>query len=185
MWGWWGFPYLIGLMGGPKLNANLVYVPSLTEAVLTFSFKALIVAVALTLAWRRRKSAPVDLFSTLALSWAVFFVFTPGFGVQYLVWLAPFLLLHSERWFAAYTAAASTALGIFYTVCSNGFPWFIGFNIRPTMGVWGPWLLLPWSVLIAFLAVSVSRRNRGLRFWGQTSSGAPPISETLHDMTVS
>ena len=39
------------------------------------------------LAWRRRKIPPAEIFQTLALVWAVFFVFAPGFGAEYLAWI--------------------------------------------------------------------------------------------------
>jgi hypothetical protein len=115
----------------------------------------------------------VGVFSTLALSWAVFLALAPGFGVQYLVWIAPFLLVHSERWFAIYTAAASVALFIFYTAISKGLPWYIGFNVGPTLNLWRPWLLLPWSVLIAFLAASIPEEIRG----GTTKPASPATDE--------
>ena len=100
----------------------------------------------------------MGVFSTLTLSWAVFLVFAPGFGVQYLVWIAPFLLVHSERWFAIYTAAASIALFVFYTAISKGLPWDHGIlPLGPTLDYWRPWLLLPWGVLLAFLAASIPR----------------------------
>jgi Glycosyltransferase family 87 len=160
IWGWWGFPYLIGMIGGPKLHASLTELPPPAEAALGLMFKALIIAAVITLAWRKRASTPVGVFSTLALSWAVFLVFAPGFGVQYLVWIAPFLLVHSERWFAVYTAAASIALFIFYTAISKGLPWYMGFSVGPTLDQWRPWLLLPWGALIAFLAASISEEGR-------------------------
>jgi hypothetical protein len=155
IWGWWGFPYLIGMMGGPKLHVSLTDAPTPAESAFGLMFKALIVAVVITLAWRRRAATPVGVFSTLAISWAVFLVFAPGFGVQYLVWIAPFLLVHSERWFAIYTAAASIALFIFYTAISKGLPWNQGFYVGPTLDQWRPWLLLPWGALIAFLVASI------------------------------
>jgi len=161
IWGWWGFPYLIGMMGGPKLHASLADAPTSAETALGLMFKLLIIAAVVTLAWRRRASSPVGLFSTLAISWAVFLVFAPGFGVQYLVWIAPFLLMHSERWFAIYTAAASVALFIFYTAICKSLPWNYGAYISPTLDQWRPWLLLPWGVLSAFLAFSIRRRPAG------------------------
>jgi hypothetical protein len=170
-WGWWGFPYLIELAGGPKAHTSLTEVTTSSEAAFSLVFKIIIIAAVIALAWRRRASTPVDLFFTLALSWAVFFVFAPGFGVQYLVWLSPFLLMGSERWFAIYTAAASIALFMFYTLISKGLPWYAGFTVGPTMNQWRPWLLLPWGALLAFLAASV-RESLARQAGGQTPGPA-------------
>jgi hypothetical protein len=147
-------------MGGPTMHASLAEVPSKAESAFGLVFKLVIVATAIALAWRRRASAPVGLFSTLAISWAVFLVFAPGFGVQYLVWIGPFLLVHSERWFAIFTAAASVALFIFYTDICKGLPWNYGAYIGPTLDQWRPWLLLPWGALVAFLAASIPQLGR-------------------------
>jgi len=160
IWGWWGFPYLIGMLGGPKLHASITDPPTQAETVLGLLFKVIIILAVITLAWRKRASAPVGVFSTLALSWAIFLVFAPGFGVQYLVWMAPFLLIHSERWFVIYTAASSIALFCFYTAISNGLPWNIGFYVSTTLDQWRPWLLLPWGVLLAFLGASMKRMTK-------------------------
>jgi hypothetical protein len=103
------------------------------------------------LAWRRRRVGPLGVFTTLAISWSIFFVFAPGFGSQYLVWLAPCFLLASERWYAALTAASATALFVFYTVISEGIPWCAGFKVNEHLTQWSPWFLLPWIVLGAFL----------------------------------
>ena len=172
IWGWWGFPYLIGMMGGPRLHASLADAATPAETTLGLMFKGIIVAVVIALAWRRRASTTVGIFSTLAFSWAVFLAFAPGFGVQYLVWIVPFLLVHSEGWFAIYTAASSIALFIFYTAISKGLPWNIGFYVSPTLDQWRPWLLLPWGVLLAFLATSISRKaGAGM------ASGEPSIRD--------
>jgi len=56
------------------------------------------------------------------------FVFASGVGAQYLVWLAPFFLLHSPRWYAAVTAASAVFLFAFYTTISHGLPWNRGIS---------------------------------------------------------
>lgn len=153
-WGWWGIPYLLSFSGAPSLDANPITDRSALEAVLTFVLKGVVVFAVIALAWRKRGGRADSLFSTLALSWTLLFVFAPGFGVQYLVWIGPFLIMHSERWFAVYVLAASVALFAFYTAICNGLPWNAGFHIVSTMPQWRPWLLLPWGTLVTLLIAS-------------------------------
>jgi hypothetical protein len=84
----------------------------------------------------------------------VFLFFAPGFGVQYLAWVSPFFLRHSERWFAIYTASASAALFAFYhTISGSQFPWLMGSRMEALMGIWRPWLLLPWVMFGVYLVM--------------------------------
>jgi uncharacterized membrane protein len=154
VWGWWGLSYLIHLMGGPGVAPAPTSPRTVLEIALTLAFKVTIVAGVIILAWKRRKVRSDEVFATVAFAWAIFLVMAPGFGVQYLVWISPVLLMHSERWFAAYTAAASSALFVFYNTVSFGMPWNRGFHLGSTMNQWEPWLLLPWGVLLALLAAS-------------------------------
>ncbi|WP_083805344.1 hypothetical protein [Chthoniobacter flavus] len=107
----------------------------------------------------------------MAVVWALFFTFAPGFGVQYLVWVSPFLIYYSARWFLAFTAAGSVALFVFYNSISNGMPWQKGIGLERFFPVWGPPLLLPWVVFVAF--VILNRREFGI--------GAAPQNGQLDD----
>lgn len=149
--GVWGITYLLRFSGVPALREMAFDHPTPAQAAIMLGLKGLIIGAAVTLAWRRRKVAPGEIFGTLALTWAVFFVFAPGFGSQYLAWLAPILLVANERWFAAVTAASSVALFTFYTVISKGLPWDMGFTVHSIAAQWTGWLLLPWLTLVAFL----------------------------------
>jgi len=110
-----------------------------------------IVALALWIAWRRRALPPDAIFSTLALVWAVFFVLAPGVGAQYLVWIAPFLLLDSAAWFAVVTVASGIFLGVFYQTISGGWPWFRGISTAELVSQWVVWTLLPWGALLGYV----------------------------------
>ena len=112
------------------------------------------------------------IFGTLALAWGVFFVFAPGFGSQYLVWLAPCFLMASECWYAALTLFSSVALFVFYNAISNGMPWYTGFTVHAIANVWTPWLLLPWLVLAAFLDLGET---------GWVENDEPPGPSAAHE----
>jgi len=161
IWGWWGITYLLNMSGIPAFE-GIVSMKPLTpaETWVVQTLKLLIIVGTLVVAWRRRKGTGADLLATMAVVWALFFTFAPGFGVQYLVWVSPFLIYYSARWFLAFTAAASVALFVFYNSISNGMPWQKGIGLERFFPVWGPPLLLPWGVFVAFLILN--RREFGI-----------------------
>ena len=75
--------------------------------------------------------------------------------MQYLIWISAPLLLASERWFAAYTVAASVALCVVYTLIS-GLPWN-GWEQDHTFQRWkylGQYFLfLPWAVVTGYISL--------------------------------
>jgi len=160
IWGWWGITYLLNISELPGMGGIVLFRPlTLPQTIVVHGLKAIVVASALLLAWRRRKGPAEGLLSTMGLVWAVFFTFAPGFGVQYLAWVSPFLLFYSPRWFAAFTAAASVAVFVFYNTISQGMPWQKGFRLEQLSSTWAPWMLLPWAI---FLALTImSRRELG------------------------
>jgi uncharacterized membrane protein len=155
IWGVWGVTYLLRITDAPALRGIAFATLTPTQSLIIAALKIIVVAGVLALAWRRRAVAAEGVFTTLALAWTVFFVFAPGFGVQYLVWLAPFFLFLSERWYLALTAASSVALFEFYTICAGGLPWDKAFLVQQVAERWTPWLVLPWAVLAACLGASV------------------------------
>lgn len=148
MWGTWGislFLRLSGLSGFEGLR------PGPAGAWVSEMLKVIVVGGVCAIAWRRRAGEPVSVFTTLSLCWLVFFVFAPGFGAPYLLWLAPFALLHSERLFAFLTAASSVALFGFYTVVCGGLPWDKAYARINTTPDWVPWLIPAWLAVTASL----------------------------------
>jgi hypothetical protein len=62
---------------------------------------------------------------------AVFLVFTPGFGVQYLAWLLPFCFVLGWRFVAGFYAGSTALLFAAYTHWSGGIPWYFADLLRP------------------------------------------------------
>jgi hypothetical protein len=166
MWGTWGVSALIRMSGAEGLDA-LRMAPA--DAGVSAALKCVVMAAVCALAWRRRAGEPLTLFTTLSLTWLLFFVFAPGFCVNYLVWLAPFVLLHCERSYAAVTAASAVALFAFYTTVCGSLPWDKAYEAVKTAPLWIPWLLLPWVTMVGCLVVE--------RAWLPACSLRLPVSK--------
>jgi len=168
-WGIWGISYWLratGIEGFQKVGAFELH--AMQNTVMSVS-KYLIIFSVLAVAWRRRKDRAESLFCSIAFIWAVFFVLSTGIAAQYFVWLAPFILVATPRWYAWITASCSLFLFAFYNTISNFSPtqspwnpglWNIGFSEGKHLPFWGPWHVAPWLALIAYLVWHVAKRWR-------------------------
>ena len=155
-WGSWGLSCILRFAGAKCFDP--VGFTGLTSAqvVIMSILKVGIIALALWIAWRRRILPGEAMFSTLAFVWAAFFVLAPGVGAQYLVWIAPFLLLDSARWYAAVTFASGIFLAIFYQTISHEWPWHRGISTAELVPAWAGWSLVPWLTIAVYL---IARRG--------------------------
>ena len=173
IWGVWGITFLLRMTDLPSLRDITFAQPSPAQAWISTGLKLLIVVLALAIAWHRRKMESHEIFQTLSLVWASFFVFAPGFGAQYLAWLIPCFLLANERWFAWLLGASSFGLLVFYDAISgstllHGKPWRQGFTVHSIASRWTWALVAPWLVLVAFLAWQA---------WRASQTAAKPVIE--------
>jgi hypothetical protein len=111
--------------------------------------KILIIVALFIIAWRRRNLDERAFFETLSYSWIIFFIFSPGVCVQYMVWLAPFILLLSPAFYCWLVAASSLFVFFFYNVTAGGLPWYMAISTNQLNPIWTPWAIWPWMVLIA------------------------------------
>jgi len=156
-WGIWGISYLIRLTGWKQFAEVSFFDLSPAQNLVINLCKGLIIVIVLFLAWRRRWDDSRNLWDTIALAWLVFFVFAPGICTQYLIWLAPFVLLLSPRLYGALTAGSAIFAFVFYDTISHGLPWFRGISTNAINKHWVSWSLLPWIVLIAGLCLFARR----------------------------
>lgn len=147
LWGSWGVTYLSrgALSGGsgvPGDGDDLGAAASATEAVL----KLIIIAGALVIAWRARRARDTDVWRAAALTWGVFFVFAPGVGPQYLIWLAPIVLMASATSYLLLTSASLVSLTAFYGVTSE-WRFYYAHSTVAVVERWLPWMLLTWVAI--------------------------------------
>src|SRR5437667_12466082 len=85
--------------------------------------KLIIIAAVLMIAWRRRNLGERALLDSLPYAGRVFFVFAPGVCAQYMVWLAPFVLVLSPVFYGWPAACSSLFLFFCYNVTAGKVPW--------------------------------------------------------------
>jgi uncharacterized membrane protein len=147
-WGIWGISYWLRLTNLPQFGVVTFHHFPPWEALVVTALKILIVIAMLGLAWRRRGLNEHDFINSLAYGWIVFFIFSPGVCVQYMIWLAPFILFLSARFYAWLTATSCLFVFFFYNIIAGGLPWYVAISTNQLNRVWTPWTVWPWLVLI-------------------------------------
>src|ERR1700686_594826 len=147
-WGIWGITYWLRLTNLAMFRMVTFYHFPPMESFVVTVLKLIIIAAVLMIAWRRRNLGERALFDSLAYAWIVFFVFAPGVCAQYLVWLAPFVLVLSPVFYGWLAASSSLFLFFFYNVTAGEFPWYVAVSTDKLNTVWTPWSIWPWATLI-------------------------------------
>jgi hypothetical protein len=167
LWGTWGISRLLYLTGLPEFHTIQYGPPTAHAKLVALILKLIVVAIACSLAWRRRAAG---LAGTVAATWTVFYVLAPGGAAQYTVWLVLPLLLYNARLGLAYLAAATPFMVVFYP---KAFATMLGFNPYPALVAMWPSLdfadifswtqpaLILWGALVGLLLYE------GRRWWAQ------------------
>jgi uncharacterized membrane protein len=169
-WGIWGITYWLRLTNLAMFRMETVFYDiSPMESFVVTVLKLIIIAAVLMIAWRRRNLGERALFDSVAYAWIVFFVFAPGACAQYMVWLAPFVLVLSPVFYGWLAASSSLFLFFFYNVNAGEFPWYSIIS-DGRHGDWAPWSLWPWATLLIGLIVFW---RRGMAANSTAQSGEP------------
>jgi hypothetical protein len=160
-WGLWGITYWLRQTGWSEFSRASFYDLSLTQTLIVSLLKLTIISTVIILAWRRRNMVSERaLFASLAYTWVIFFILSPGIGAQYLVWAAPFILVLSSQFYALFTAGSSIFLFFFYNTISRGLPWYRGMSNGDFKTDWPPWSIWPWAILIVAIILLWKRARR-------------------------
>jgi hypothetical protein len=152
-WGYWGVTHWLSETKLAQFSAPGIFFLTPAQRGAVAVLKLLIILGVVAVGWRRRSEPGEKFFGTVAIVWVIFFVLAPGIGPQYLVWLAPFVLLYSPPWYLAVTAASSLFLFVQYNTISHGMPWFYGDSLGSLARFWLPYGDLLWAVFVVMLAV--------------------------------
>ncbi len=147
----WGITRV--LVAGPR---------ELHDAYLRYAPAVIAVGVAAVCFGFSRRRSPPSLFLQCGISGSAFLVFTPGFGVQYLAWLVPWVVILAFGSALFWYAATGAFLFVVYTIGSGGFPWYHATD--PRIGHWVNVAAIPaaiaWSATLMVL-VAMLRRATG------------------------
>ena len=147
-WGIWGITYWLRLTDLPQFGVvSFLHFPPLQTFVITV-LKVIIVASISIIAWRRRNLNERAFLDSLSYAWIIFFVFSPGVCTQYMIWLAPFILMFSPTFYLWLTAASSLFVFFFYNVTAHGLPWYLAISTNELNVMWAPWTIWPWATLL-------------------------------------
>jgi uncharacterized membrane protein len=149
-WGGWGITYWLRLTQWRQFDgAHFFQLPPAAAATEVLLKVGIVVAV-LVIAWRRRYLPGRAVIDSIAYAWLVFFIFAPGISAQYMVWLAPFVLMLSPSLFGWFVVTSSIFLFVFYNTIAGGLPWYIAISTKQLdrLNLWTPWSLWPWATLI-------------------------------------
>jgi hypothetical protein len=166
-WGIWGVTYCLRMTGLQEFSKVSFFNLSGTQNVIILALKVMVVLSILLLAWRRRKLAPPALFASIGYAWMIFFVLSPAIAAQYLVWLAPFILLLSPTFYGVLVAGGSIFLFALYTIISGGFPWYFGHASNKLNAICAHWALVAWLTLaggLVAIVLNARRQHPDLRF---------------------
>jgi hypothetical protein len=100
------------------------------ESYYSYGKLALVIGLIVLSVGIKRSQARMTLFSQCGLIVSSFLFFTPGFGVQYLSWLAPWIVSLAPSAAAGYCLTGGVLLFVLYTEWSGGFPWYLADGIR-------------------------------------------------------
>ena len=143
-WGTWGVTYWLVHTFWAPLGLTPLGHATPVERVIIQILKLTIVSGVVWLAWTRRPFTPAKFIPTLAVAWSLFFFLTPGAGVQYVVWLAPFVLLTHPRWYLGMTICCSLYCYFFYRIVCHSWLLYADHSSWNDYWYWGPWMLLAW-----------------------------------------
>ena len=159
-WGIWGITYLFRLTGLQDFSRLSFFDLEPAQNIIITVLKVIIVSAALWIAWQHRHARGSAFVQSLACTWLVFFVFAPGVCPQYLIWLAPFILILSPTFYTCILISSSVFLFAFYNITSGGLPWSVALAMDDSKQHWTVWSLLPWITLtIGATALWLKRSN--------------------------
>ncbi len=148
-WGGWGISYCLKLTHWSQFSSGFFNLPAAARIV-AWALKLGIISVVILIGWRRRQLSERALLDSIAYAWITLFVLAPSICAQYMVWLAPFILILSPKFYGWLTLATASMLFFFYNNITGGLPWYIGIarNTANRAGSPDVWMLWAWGTLV-------------------------------------
>jgi hypothetical protein len=125
--GCWGFPAIWQRLQLPGAVEFYRYGKFIVAAILT------VLAYAMS-----RTERPSDLFHRWGFSMAAFLFLAPGFGIQYLYWVGPWVIVLGLSTTLTLYLAQGAFMFVVYTYWCSGIPWW--FADSNAIGPWHGWI---------------------------------------------
>ena len=146
-WGLWGITYLVRLTGSSQFSRLSFFDLEPAQILIMTILKMIVMGAAVWIGWRNRCARGRAWVESLGWTWLIFFTFAPGACPQYLIWLAPFILVLSPALYTCVLVSSSVFLFAFYNITSGGLPWKVALAMDDSMQHWSGWSLVPWLVI--------------------------------------
>lgn len=122
IYGQWGLSYLALHLAGPNSWLNMSFAK--------VGVYCLLASIAWLSLWMSRDARNPSLFSQVGIVVFTFLAFSNGFGVQYLVWAAPFAVGLGAGLALVYYLASGAFVFLVYNYWSEGLPWYLADSNR-------------------------------------------------------
>jgi hypothetical protein len=164
----WGLSRILPLIGLPSL---LVLYDQFGRPLLLLAG----IGAGIWLSWKSRAGIPLR----IGLVTSLFLVFTPGFGIQYLSWLLPWVAFLGSETLLIYLICTGLFMFHVYSFWSNGLPWNIADST--IVGDWKGFLvwheLLCWASTV-FCFILFLRKCAALEVLKSAPNASPqPVSQ--------
>jgi hypothetical protein len=153
-----GYGSFSGFWGVSRLLTH--YLPPESWAIEAYANQGKYVALAAVGSaslWLHLRHRATPLFQQCGLLAFIFLALSPGFGVQYLAWLIPWVVVLGVPATALFYATSGLFLFLVYTYWSQAFPWYLADSV--SVGLWqGPVIgfeLLCWATILALIVVQI------------------------------
>jgi len=114
-------------------------------------------AVGIASLWLHLRHRDASLFQQCGLLAFIFLALSPGFGVQYLAWLIPWVVVLGAPATALFYATSGLFLFLVYTYWAQAFPWYLADSV--SVGMWQDpvigYELLCWATIVALIGVQL------------------------------
>jgi hypothetical protein len=146
-----GYGSIIGHWGLSRLSVLLSGSTEVAPVVRQSAMLAFVIALVAISFWANRGTQRASLYRQFGLVAFAFLTLTPGFGIQYLAWLVPWLVGIRRSAVSAFHVAAAGFMFAVYTYWSRGLPWW--YANSDAVGDWQGGLIA--FELAAWLSVAV------------------------------
>ncbi len=127
--GTWGLSWILA-----RIAVRVPVLAPILSAYIGFGSAALFLLIGALSFWMSRRPQPRALFAQCGIVMLLFIALAPGFGVQYLAWVLPWVILLGASGAALLFSTSAVFLFAVYNLWAGGLPWYLADAIQT--GTW-------------------------------------------------